>query len=77
MTRLRTFVNLWTLWDHPGCGTAEWPLAQKISAIAEAGFDGVMGELLQGVGSLAAQNGLRFIAFTAQFVQREFDPLGL
>jgi len=63
MTTLRTYANLWTLWDHPGPGVAEWSLAEKVTAIAAAGFDGVMGELDQGTGELAAKNGLRFMAF--------------
>ena len=64
MTTLKTFTNLWTLWDHPGSGAAEWTLPQKVGAVAEAGFDGVMGEAGQGIGALAAQNHLRFIAFS-------------
>jgi hypothetical protein len=63
MTTLRTYANLWTLWDHPGSGPTEWSLAKQISAIGTAGFDGVMGELGQGIGALAAKNGLRFAAF--------------
>ena len=64
MTTLRTFANLWTLWDHPGRGPVEWSLPQKVSAVAQAGFDGVMGESGQGIGALAAKNNLRFIAFS-------------
>jgi hypothetical protein len=60
---LRTFANLWTLWDHPGAGAAEWPLPRKIAAVAEARFDGVMGETGQGIGALAAAHGLSYIAF--------------
>lgn len=63
MTKLRTFANLWTLWDHPGTGAAEWPLPRKVAAVAEAGFDGVMGETGQGIGVLAAANDLSYIAF--------------
>jgi sugar phosphate isomerase/epimerase len=44
MPRLRTFANLWTLWDHPGAGPDEWTLAEKVAAVAAAGFDGVMGD---------------------------------
>jgi hypothetical protein len=63
MTTLRTYANLWTLWDHPDSGPAEWPLALKIAAIADAGFAGVMGELGQDIGVLAATNSLHFAAF--------------
>lgn len=63
MTNLRSYANLWTLGDHPGPGAMEWSLAQKVSAVAVAGFDGVMGEPGQGIGALAAENGLRFAAF--------------
>jgi hypothetical protein len=64
MTALKTYINLWTLWEHPGSGAAEWSLAQKVAAIAQAGFDGVMGDVGQGIGALAAENKLRFIAFS-------------
>lgn len=63
MTTLRTYANLWTLWDHPGQGAAEWSLPQKIAAVKQAGFDGVMGEPGQGLGPLAEKHGLCFIAF--------------
>ncbi len=63
MTTLRTFANLWTLWDHPAAGNAQWPLPQKIAVVAEAGFNGVMGDVGQGIGALAAANGLAYIAF--------------
>lgn len=72
MTTLRTFANLWTLWDHPGTGAQEWPLKQKIAAVAEAGFDGVMGEPGQGIGALAEASGLRFIAFSRLNVEHDF-----
>ncbi len=64
MTALRTYLNLWTLWDHPDSGSKEWSLAQKVATVAEAGFDGVMGELGQGIGTLAAQHRLKFIVFS-------------
>jgi hypothetical protein len=63
MTRLNTYANLWTLQDHPGSGPAEWSPARKVAAIADAGFDGVMGELGHGIGALAGKNDLRFVAF--------------
>lgn len=62
-TALRTFANLWTLWDHPGSGSAEWTSPRKVAPVAEAGFDGVMGEVGHGIGALAAANGLSYIAF--------------
>ena len=64
MPTLRTFANSWTLWDHPAAGAAEWPLSKKVAAVAEVGFDGVMGEPGQGIGALATAKGLRFIAFS-------------
>jgi hypothetical protein len=72
MTTLRTFANLWTLWDHPAAGAAEWPLSKKIAAIAGAGFDGVMGDFRQGIGALAAASGLRYIAFSRLDVGDDF-----
>jgi hypothetical protein len=69
---LRTFANLWTLWDHPGSGAAEWSLAQKIAAVAVVGFDGVMGDAGQGIGALAAKNGLRFIVFSRLDARHDF-----
>lgn len=38
-------------------------MARKVAAVAEAGFDGVMGEAGQGIGALAEADGLAFIAF--------------
>lgn len=64
MATLRTYANLWTLWDHPGGGAEEWSLVQKVAAIADAHFDGVMGEPGQGIGALAAKHGLCFVAFS-------------
>ena len=72
MPTLKTFANLWTLWDHPATGAAEWPLAKKISAIVAAGFDGVLGEPGQGVGALTAANGLRFLAFSRLNGEHDF-----
>ena len=37
---IRFVANLWTLTDHPSSG-AEWTLEEKVSAIKDAGFDGV------------------------------------
>lgn len=75
MTTLRTFANLWTLWDHPGRGTAEWSLPQKVAAVAEAGFDGVMGEIGLGIGALAAANGICFIAFSRLDGHQDFGSV--
>ena len=63
MTALCTYANLWSLWDHPAPGAGEWTLAEKIDAIADAGFDGVMGDPGIGVGRLARARGLAFLAF--------------
>lgn len=63
MPSLRTFANLWTLWDHPGAGADEWTLAEKVAAVAAAGFDGVMGDPGVGIGARARAEGLAFIAF--------------
>ena len=72
MTTLRTYANLWTLWDHPGCGAAEWSLPQKVAAIAQAGFDGVMGEPGQGIGAFAAGSQMSFIAFSRLDASSDF-----
>jgi sugar phosphate isomerase/epimerase len=63
MTALKTFANLWTLWDHPEAGAGEWSLAAKVTAVAAAGFDGVMGEPGGGLGALARGQGIAFAAF--------------
>ena len=63
MPRLRTYANLWTLWDHPAAGTGEWSLAEKVAAARAAGFDGVMGDAGIGIGALARAEGLAFLAF--------------
>jgi hypothetical protein len=73
---LRTFANLWTLWDHPGRGPAEWSAEQKIAAVAAAGFDGVMGDPGQRHGRLAADHGLQFAAFR-RLDQRDDVPAAL
>ncbi len=75
MTNLRTFANLWTLWDHPGSGLAEWSLPQKVAAVAEQGFDGVMGEPGIGLGALSAANDLQFIAYSRLDVGDDFDKV--
>ncbi len=38
--RIHFLANLWTLVEHPSAET-EWTLDQKVSAIQDAGFDGV------------------------------------
>lgn len=38
--QLRHIANLWTLMQHPS-REEEWPLAEKLQAIKDAGFDGV------------------------------------
>lgn len=64
MTTLNTFANLWTLWNHPEPGAGEWSLETKVAAVAEAGFDAVMGEPDCGIGGLAKAHGLAFAAFS-------------
>ena len=44
MSKLYLYANLWTMVGHPRPGR-EWSLERKLSAIAEAGFDGVTGAL--------------------------------
>lgn len=75
MPTFRTFANLWTLRGHPGNGEAEWSLPQKISAMAKAGFDGVMGEVGQGMGALAAAHGMRFVAFSRLDARHDFHEV--
>ena len=52
---LRHVANLWTLMGHPSPEN-EWSLEQKLSAIKEAGFDGVcwgvIAHLKEGLGDL-------------------------
>jgi hypothetical protein len=72
MPSLRTFANLWTLWDHPAPGAGEWSLAEKVRAVRTAGFDGVMGDPGAGIGALARDEGLRFIAFQRLDVADDF-----
>ncbi len=62
--RLKTYANLWTLWDHPVAGEGEWDLGRKVGEIAATGFDGVMGDLGTGVGNAAKEHGLAYIAFS-------------
>lgn len=69
---LRTFANLWTLWDHPAPGPDEWSLEQKIAAIATAGFNGVMGEPGTGIGPLARHHDLTFAAFQRLDARHDF-----
>jgi hypothetical protein len=75
MPQLRTFANLWTLWDHPAAGAAEWSLAKKIDAIADAGFHGVMGDPGNGVGPLAHAQNLSYIAFQRLDQSNDFSTV--
>jgi len=75
MSKFKTFANLWTLWDHPSPGAAEWPVEQKLAAIAQAGFEGVMGDPGQGLGRLAMEHQLQFIAFHRLDHQHDFHAI--
>lgn len=72
MPHLRTYANLWTLWDHPAPGAGEWTLAEKVAAARAAGFDGVMGDAGMGLGALARAEGLAFLAFARLDVADNF-----
>lgn len=62
--QLKTYANLWTLWDHPFKGAGEWDLYRKAAEIATAGFNGLMGEVGIGAGAAAERQGLSYIAFS-------------
>jgi hypothetical protein len=70
---LKTYANLWTLWDHPSSGEMEWSLERKVAGIAAAGFDGVMGDLGTGVGAVARGHGLAYIAFSRLDGDSDFE----
>ena len=63
MTALKTYINLWTLWDHPVSGAAEWSVSRSVSAIAQAGFDDAMGDVGQGHWRAASEKQIAFHRF--------------
>jgi hypothetical protein len=60
MPVLRHIANLWTLMNHPTTA-AEWPLARKLDAMAEAGFDGVCWGPIPGLAEGCRERGLIFV----------------
>ena len=73
--QLKTYANLWTLWDHPVVGAGEWDPDHKAAEIAAAGFDGMMGDAGAGAGAAAARHGLAFIAFSRLDGRDDFDKV--
>ncbi|HEX3628742.1 MAG TPA: xylose isomerase [Verrucomicrobiae bacterium] len=57
---LRHVANLWTLVGHPS-RESEWSLAEKLSAIKEAGFDGVCWRPIPGLKEGLKRNRLFFL----------------
>jgi len=70
-----TYLNLWTLLDHPAAAPEEWTLSKKIDAVAQATFDGVMGEPGEGIGELAKSSGLKYLACSRLGAQQNFHDL--
>jgi len=56
---LAFIASLWTLTGHPP--GREWPLERQFEAMADAGFDGVVGILTPRHATLAAQFGLKHL----------------
>jgi len=69
--RLRTFANLWSLWDYPSAGR-EWSLERKFAAVKEAGFDGIAAALDREHGRLAVRHGLCTIGYISSSNPSEF-----
>ncbi len=73
--RIRHIANLWTLWDHPGTGSKEWSIDRKLSAIKEAGFDGIGAQLDAELGAKAQKQGLCAVGYFASSKPSEFRDL--
>ena len=76
MTRpvLRHIANLWTLMGHPS-REAEWPLEKKLSAIKDAGFDGICWAGSPELRDGARRHGLIFVGGMASGQASEFPRL--
>jgi hypothetical protein len=59
--RLRVAATLWSLLHHPAFDH-EWSLAEKVAAIAEAGFDGVQAPWRADLPAELARHNLKWIA---------------
>src|ERR1700712_1006239 len=57
---LRHIANLWTLMGHPSRGS-EWSLDEKVSAMKDAGFDGVCWAPSPELHEGAQRHGLTFV----------------
>lgn len=75
--QLKSYANLWTLWDHPFRDTGEWDLDRKAAEIAAAGFNGLMGDVGVGVGAAAERNDLSFVAFSRLDGRDNFEKVVL
>src|ERR1051325_9672503 len=71
---LRHVANLWTLVEHPS-KSSEWSLNLKLSAIKEAGFNGVCWGPMPGLKEGLKQNGLFFLGGMSSGKASEFPKL--
>jgi len=71
---LRHIANLWTLMGHPS-REAEWPLEKKLSAIKDAGFDGVCWAASPELRDGARRHGLIFVGGMSSGQASEFPRL--
>lgn len=71
--RIIFVANLWTLDGHPS-PRREWPLARKVRAVAEAGFDAVNAPPSPELTRLVRAHGLRYLGFFAAKDRRQIRP---
>ena len=71
---LRHIANLWTLMGHPSKQN-EWPLEKKLSAIKEAGFDGICWAGSPELRDGCHRHGLIFVGGMASGTASEFSRL--
>ena len=56
---IRFIANLWTLVEHPSA-SGEWTLSEKVSAVRDAGFDGINDRGSEELRVLLDEHGLEF-----------------
>lgn len=71
---LRHIANLWTLQQHPS-REREWSVREKLSAIRDAGFDGVCWAPSKELCETAQEMGLMFVGGMASGHEAEFPRL--
>jgi hypothetical protein len=71
---LRHIANLWTFLEHPS-KESEWSLDTKLTAIKEAGFDGVTWGPIPGLKEGLERNGLFFLGGMSSAKAAEFPEL--